>query len=167
MTIEHPHASTERILSVIPNVAVQAGFMGFKSRVYSLIISNNRIVFALLDDGLMWQLGQQEREQAKAQGMGTMGQWSASFQAWDRLVQHYIQQGPDGILAENPENFAVDRADVSAVKLKSTGSGAAGSPRLDYLILKTTGKKYKALLAGGKDEARAALEVAGLLTSKR
>lgn len=75
----------------------------------------------------------------------------------------YVQRGPEGILADDPGSFALNRADVTKVKLTSTGNGTAGHPRLDYLIIKAAGTKYKMLLAGGKDHARSALQAAGLM----
>ena len=158
-----PGGASQRVLSVLPNVALQAGFMGLNSHVYSLVISEDRIVFVPLNDGLMWQLSKEEQDKARVQGMGRLDQWAVGMQAWDRLVQMYAQRGPDGLLADDPGSFAVNRADVTKVKLTSTGNGTAGSPRVDFLIIKAAGEKYKMILAGGKDYARSALQAAGLM----
>ena len=158
-----PGGTKQRVLSVIPNASLQAGFMGLDSHGYSLVLSDDRIVFAPINDGLMWQMSKEEQSRAHEQGMGRLDQWAAGMQAWDRLIEMYVQRGPDGILADDPGSFAVNRADVTKVKLTSTGNGTAGYPRLDYLIIKAAGTKYKMLLAGGKDYARSALQAAGLM----
>lgn len=162
MTVEYPYGTTERILSVIPNVTVRAGFLGIKSRQHSLVITNNRILFARITVARMKELSQQAREAAKDQGRGRMGQMLANPHVYDRLVEQYLQVGPAGVLADNPANFGVDRSAVSKVKLKTT-AGPEGAVGSDVLIIKTTGRTYKATLGGSKAAARQALESAGLM----
>ncbi len=162
MTIEYPYGTTERILSFIPNVTVKAGFLGLKSRMHSLVITNNRILFARITGARMKELSQQGKEEAKREGKSGMALLLANPHIFDKLVQMYLQLGPEGVLADNPANFAVDRATVSKVKLKTTvGADEAGGS--DVLILKTTGKTYKITLGGSKAAARNALESAGLM----
>ncbi len=162
MTFEYPYGTTERILSVIPNVTLRAGFLGVKSRQHSLVITNNRILFARITVDRMKELSDQARGEAKDQGKGRMGQLLANPHVYDRLVQRYLQTGPDGVLADNAANFAVDRATVSKVRVKTT-AGPEGGVGSDMLILKTTGKTYKITLGGSKAAARQALESAGLM----
>ncbi len=162
MTIESPYGTTERILSIIPNVTLQAGFMGVRSRQHSLVITNNRILFARVTVARIKELSAQGKDEAKNQGKGRMAQLLANPHVNEKLVELYLQWGPEGVLADNPANFAVDRATVTKVKLKTTAGpdGGAGS---DVLILKTNAKKYKVTLAGSKGAARTALESAGLM----
>lgn len=162
MTLEYPYGTTERILSYIPNVTVKAGFLGLKSRQHSLVITNNRILFARVTIARIKELSKQAQEEAGSQGKGRMAQMMTNPRTDDRLVQLYEQMGPDGVLADNPANFAVDRATVSKVKLK-TSAGPDGGVGDDMLILKTTGKTYKIVLSGSKSAARTALEAAGLM----
>ena len=162
MTIEYPYGTTERILSIIPNVTLQAGFMGFKSRMHSLVITNNRILFARITGARMKELSEQGKQEAKNEGKGRMAQLLANPHIYDKLEQLYKQWGPEGVLADNPANFAVDRATVTKVKLKTT-AGPDGGVGSDVLILKANGKTYKVTLAGSKAAARTALESAGLM----
>ncbi len=162
MTIEYPYGTTERILSVIPNVTLKAGFLGVKSRQHSLVITNNRILFARITVARMKELSQQAADEAKSQGKGRMGQLMANPHVYNRLVERYLQAGPDRVLADNDANFAVDRATVSKVKVKTT-AGPEGGVGSDMVVLKTTGKTYKITLGGSKAAAREALASAGLL----
>lgn len=66
------------------------------------------------------------------------------------------------MLADHPANFAVDRAAVTKVKLKTT-AGPDGGVGSDVLVLKANGKTYKVALGGSKSAARKALESAGLM----
>jgi hypothetical protein len=143
-------------------VTLKAGFMGVKSRQHCLVITNNRVLFARITVARIKELSQQARDDAKQQGKGRMGQMMANPQVYARLVEHYQQVGPEGVLADNAANFAVDRSTVSKVKLKTT-AGPEGGVGSDVLILKTTGKTYKITLGGSKVAAREALESAGLL----
>lgn len=162
MTIEYPSGTTERILSCIPNVTLKAGFLGLNSRQHSVVITNNRILFARITVARMKELSEQAQQEAKSQGKGRMAQLLANPHVYDKLVQSYLQMGPDGVLADNPANFAVDRSTVTKVKLKTT-AGPEGGVGSDVLILKTTGKTYKVTLGGSKAAAREALGSAGLM----
>lgn len=162
MTIEYPYGTSERILAFIPNVTLKAGFLGFGSRQHSLVITNNRILFARITVAQLKELSQQAKAEAQSQGKGRMAQMLANPHVYDRLVERYAQWGPEGTLADNPKNFAVDRATVTKVKLKTT-TGPEGGVGSDLLILKTTGKTYKLTLGGSKNSAREALETAGLI----
>ena len=61
MDIEHHYTAPEEILAVIPNVTLQAGFMGVKSRQHSLIFTTSRIIFARLTVARMNELTQQAK----------------------------------------------------------------------------------------------------------
>jgi hypothetical protein len=162
MTIEYPYGTTERILSIIPNVTVKAGFLGLNTRQHSVVITNNRILFARITVARMKELSAQGKEEAKNQGKGRMAQLLANPHVYEKLVERYQELGPEGVLVDHPANFAVDRATVSTVKLKTT-AGPEGGVGSDVLILKTTGKTYKVTLGGSMSAAREALESAGLM----
>lgn len=151
MSIEHHDTAPEQILAIIPNVTLQAGFMGVKSRQHSLIFTTTRIIFARLTVARMNELTQQAKT-AKSKASATV---------YDRLTQMYSQMGPEEILAGNEANFAVDRATVKGVKVKTT-AGPEGGVGSDVLIIKAA-KTYKSTLSGSKAAAKAALDAAGLL----
>lgn len=161
MTTEYPYGTTEKILAIIPNVTLNAGFMGIKSRQHSLVFTNNRILFARITVAQMKEMSQQAKEEAKGQDKSTMGQLLSNPHVYDRLEQRYQQIGPDAILADNQANFAVDRSTVKSAKVKTT-AGPEGGVGSDVLVIKSTGKKYKVTLGGSRAAARQALEVAGL-----
>ena len=126
MTIEYPYGTTERILSHIPNVTVTAGFLVLKTRQHSVVITNNRILFARITVARMKELSAQGKEEAKSQGKGRMGQLLANPHVYEKLVERYQELGPEGILADHPANFAVDRSTVSKIKLKTAAGAGDG-----------------------------------------
>lgn len=160
MTTEYPYGTTEKILAIIPNVTVQAGFMGVKSRQHSLIFTNNRILFARITVARMRELSSQAKADAAQENTGRLERLIANPHVYERLVELYEQLGPEGILADNEANFAVDRASIKAVKVTTT-AGADTGVGSDVLIIKAA-KKYKVTLGGSKAAARRALEAAGL-----
>lgn len=162
MTTEYPYGTTETILSIIPNVTLQAGFMGVRSRQHSLIFTNNRILFARITVARMKELSEQAKVDAAAENKGRLGQMLSNPHVYDRLVNLYQQWGPERILADNDANFAVDRASIKSVKLKTT-AGTDTAVGSDVLVIKSSAKKYKVTLGGSKAAARRALETAGLM----
>lgn len=87
--------------------------------------------------------GQDERTDAAGQDRPIRG-----VAVYDRLAQMYSRMGPEDIRAENEANFAVDRASVKHVKVKTTG-GPEGGVGSDVLIIKAA-KTYKVTLGRSK-----------------
>lgn len=151
----------ERVLTTIPNVTLKAGLLGIKSRQHTLVLTSDRILFARMTTARMKQLAHDAGEQARGQGKGHLAQIGAQSHGFDALSQAYLAMTPAQILAENPDNFAVDRASVSKVKVKQTGS-AEGGVATDTLVIKSTDKTYKLTLMSVAQAKRALVE-AGLI----
>lgn len=161
MTTQYPFGTSEKILAIIPNTTLKAGFMGVKTRQHSVVFTDRRILFARVTVARMKELTEAAKADSAGQGKGRVGGMLSNPHVYDRLTQLYLQMGPDGVLADNAANFAVDRAAVKGVKLKST-AGPEGGVGADVLVIKTSQKTYKLDLGGSKAEARQALETAGL-----
>ena len=127
--------------SNIPGACTPFGLIGLSLSVAMEALQENRVV---------------------GQGKGRIAQLLANPHVYEKLVELYQQWGPAGVLADNPANFAVDRATVTKVKLKTT-AGPDGGVGSDVLVLKATGKTHKVTLAVRRAAARTALESAGLM----
>lgn len=149
-------------VAVIPNVTLKAGLFGMKSRQYVLVLTDQRVVFVRVTTERMKQLVADTRQAAKAQGKGFLGAWGAQLGAYSTFAQDYLAKSPEEALAENPDNFAVDRAGIVKVKLKSAYSGE-DVPEQERLLIKTTDRKYQLTLASGKSQAQSALRAAQLV----
>ena len=158
-------AEAEPVLSTIANVTLKAGVLGLRSRQHSLVFTPTRILFARMTTSQMSNLAKQARDEAKARGEGRMAQFAAQAHAFDALAASYQGMTPAQILAQNPDNFAVDRSTVTKVKIKQTGDSSGAGVSTDVLVIKTSGHTYKLTLVSSVGQARQALVTAGLPAS--
>lgn len=157
-------SSGERAIAVIPNVTVKSGFLGLGTRQYTALVTSHRVIFARITMQKMKQLVATARDDAKAGGKGFMGQWGAQLAAYSEFAQGYLQMPADQALAENEDNFAIDRADIQSIRLKAgSANDDTGVASDDRLIIKTSQKKHVISLAGGMGQAKQALASAGML----
>lgn len=151
----------ERTLAVIGRLTRVSGFMGVRQKVYSLILTDRRLIFAELSKDRIAALTGQARDQAKDNGKGLWGQWGAQRRALGGYDETYWQLTPDEALAESPSNFAVDRADIKKVKFK-TGMVDDERSTPDQVTIKTTTDKYKLTVNGSLSSAKEAFRAAGI-----
>lgn len=152
----------EHILAVIGGLTRISGFMGFKQQVFTLIITNHRLIFAELDKGRLSALTRESRDHARAQGKGLWGQWGAQRRALGDYEEIYWQMAPAQALAESPNNFAVDRASIKKIRFK-TGVVDDERSTSDRIIIKTTGKKHTLQVRGVLSSTKEAFRTAGLI----
>ncbi len=146
----------EKVVGVITNTALRAGFMGARTRTHCLVITDRRILFARQTTASMKALNEKANP-----GKSLLAQMGAAGQTYALLIQGYLAMSPEAILAEHPDNFAIERAAVSKVKIKTSSGGESGVAT-DTLLIKTSDKTYKlTLMSAG--QARRVLQDAGLL----
>jgi hypothetical protein len=150
--------SNQQALGVITNVALRAGFMGVKTRSYSLVITDRQILFARMTTAQMKELSHQANP-----GKGFVGQMGTGNQVFGLLIEQYTTMSPEQILAEHKDNFAIDRSTISKVKIKSSTGGESGVTT-DTLVIKTSDKTYKVTLMS-VEQARRVLQQTGLLAA--
>lgn len=153
----------ETVMATIPNGTLKAGFMGFGSKPHILVLTDRRVIFARITNEMMKQLVSAARDDAKSQGKGFMGQWGAQLTAYTKFAERYSGMHPDEILAETPENFAIDRSTIRKAKLKAGSMNEDGATSSDRLIIKTTDKTYTISLGAGMGRAKAALIAARMI----
>lgn len=153
----------ETVMATIPNAMLKAGFMGVGSKPYILVLTDRRVIFARITSEMMKQLVSDARDDAKSQGKGFMGQWGAQLTAYAKFAERYSRMHPDEILAETPENFAIDRSTIRKAKLKAGTMNEDGATSSDRLIIKTTDKTYTIVLNNGIGPAKTALIAARMI----
>lgn len=153
----------ERIVAVIPNATLKGGFMGMKSKAYTLVLTDRRIVFAQITTDMMKQIVADARDGAKAEGKGFMGQWGAQLTAYSAFAQGYLTMPVDQALGETPGNFAIERPAIEKAKVKVGHTDADNNTTADRLIIKTSDKKYDITLQAGAAQAKQALIAAELI----
>ncbi len=158
-----PPSADEQVLSILGGLTQSSGFMGLKKTSYTLIMTNQRLVFAQLTPAMLKVAMESARADAKSEGGGFFKQWGAQISASFQYAEKYWQIAPDAALAETPGNFVIDRGAILKMKLHAgmTRDEAADDP--DYVTIKTTGGKYKMELSGGRSHAQKVLVSAGLI----
>ncbi len=110
-----PVFSDEYIAGVIPGATRKRGFLGMSSDQYTLVVTNQRILFATLTKEINQQEVEKAREAAKAQGKGLLSQWGAQLTA--NVGQRYVQMDPQSILGEHPGNFFYLNSQIRGVRI--------------------------------------------------
>lgn len=100
--------AAEQVVSVVGMVRKKTGL--FSSDLYHMVITNQRLLFALQTKEMQDQDVKSARDQAKQQGKGFLGQVGAQLST--RSGDKYLGISPHFILAEHPQNFAIDLAEV-------------------------------------------------------
>jgi len=154
-------ASGEPIIAVIGNLTHATGFMGVKQKTYTLVITDRRLIFALLSKEKITGMVNQARDEAKAAGKGFFGQWGAQIGTSFNYHEGYWQMAPEAILAEESDNFAVDRSAFKSAKFKA-GIMDDEHNTPDMVIVKTTSETYKLQVNGSLGAVKEAFRTAGL-----
>lgn len=155
--------NSERVISIIPNVTLKAGFMGFASKQITLVLTDQRVIFARITTAMMQEAVADASDGAKAQGKGLLGQLGARMSAHSVFAKRYLEMPPGQILAETDGNFAVDRSTITKTKTKTEYGVGDDANTTDVLIIKTTEKKYNMTLGSTISSAKEALQAAGLM----
>ncbi|MCD6426605.1 MAG: hypothetical protein J7L03_00675, partial [Caldisericaceae bacterium] len=100
----------EKVIGVIPNTSLKTGFL--RSKRYTLVITDKRLIGALITKELMKKEAQKRREQAKKEGRGRFKQFLAGAITGFVFANRYLEMDPDEIEKENPANFSIYPADV-------------------------------------------------------
>jgi len=103
-----PAPAAEQVVSVIGMVRKKTGL--FSSDLYHMVITNMRLIFALQTKEMQAQDVKNAREQAKQQGKGLFGQVGAQMST--HSGEKYLGCAPHLILAENPQNFAINLTEL-------------------------------------------------------
>lgn len=155
--------NSERVISIIPNVTLKAGFLGFASKQIALVLTDQRVIFARITTAMMQEAVTDAADGAKSQGKGLLGQMGARLSAHSVFAKRYLEMPPSQILAETDGNFAVDRSAITKTKMKTSYGGGEDANTTDVLIIKTAEKKYDMTLGSSRASAKEALQAAGLM----
>ena len=82
------------------------------------VVTNQRMIFAQLNNEIVKQEIETARSQAKAEGKGFFGQWKEQLKASSGQPQRYFSMTPSAILQESPGNYSVENKGISEIKIK-------------------------------------------------
>jgi type 1 glutamine amidotransferase len=150
------------VTAVIGNLTQVGGFMGMKQKVFSLIITDRRLIFAELTKEKITAMVNEARDTAKAEGKGFFGQWGAQLGTSYNYHEVYWQMAPDAALAENPGNYAIERTAFQSAKFKiGVSDDERNTP--DEVIIKAASGKYKFNVGGSLGAVKDAFRETGLI----
>ncbi len=149
-------SSEEQVLAVIPGVSRKKGLLGFKRDTYTLVITDKRLIFALVNKGVLNRQKQdmaELRQKNKAEGKGFLASWGESVATGMSWYNRYLAMDPEEIIRESEGNFFLLRQDILSLKIKEyLGSNQADPDTpLPFFKIKTTGEKFKFMLSRSYD----------------
>ncbi len=161
-------ADGEKIEGMIPAVRRKTGLLS--SKVYNLVVTDRRIVFAETTKEMLKQAASDAAQEAKEQGKGLLGRMATTMVSSRRVYEKYWQMDIDAILKETSGNFAVPLNEIKKisfyvhtvhVRVEQQNMGRTGK---DQMTIKTNQEKIKltfeplfAASSKQADEARALL----------
>ncbi|MCB0962429.1 MAG: hypothetical protein KDA98_03875 [Acidimicrobiales bacterium] len=153
-------AGSEIVLGVIGGVTRASGLLGAKQTRGTLILTDQRVIFAEIGKDRVIQLTRDAGETARDEGRGVVGRMSARSHALDGIADTYRTMAPAAALAESPGNLAIDRSTIRRVKTKR---GAAEESVPDRIVIKAADGKHTFHVGGALRSAKEALAAAGLI----
>ncbi len=150
-------ADDERIAGIIPAMRRKTGL--FSSKVFNLVVTDRRIVFAEVTNEMLKQAAENAASEAKADGKGFLARAAATAGSWQRVHQQYWQMTPQAILSESPNNTSIDHRDIVSIRIRGGGFDYDdGQQAPDEMRIKTNRGKVKLFFERGKSsEARSLL----------
>lgn len=147
----------EKVLGAIPNVSLKKGL--FKSVIYNLIVTNERLLFAKFRKELFKEEARERAEELEEQGKGKIRQFFAKLGTGFTFYKRYLDMDPEDILKETEDNFFLTPQAVRSIKLKR-GRVSYDEDGDEYqnphtlLITTTSGEKMKFLFKSDFNSSR-------------
>ncbi|SET34164.1 hypothetical protein SAMN05660297_02099 [Natronincola peptidivorans] len=107
----------ERIIGFIPEMKKKTGL--FSSTIYTLVVTNTRILFVQLAPARAKEVAQQAIQQAKAEGKGYFHRSMEAMMSRRRIMEVYRSMKPEEILHETRGNFYIENQSIQKVKITS------------------------------------------------
>lgn len=137
-------AAEEPVIAVLPSLGISRGL--FKIQSYNLVVTPQRLVFALITSEMLKKAAEQAKTESQDQGKGFIKQWGAVITSTKRITDAYFTMPITHILAENPDNFAIQNGDVESIRLKVDMDMESGQK--DSMIIRYSGGKLSLTLNG-------------------
>lgn len=111
---------------------------------FNMLLTPNRLVFAVMTTKMMNDAVKDARADAKAEGKGFFGQWGAQL-GWLKTVQRQYQSMPiDAILNQYPGSFLISNSEIKKVRFHENTDDDSGRTESEITIETVRGKfKFK------------------------
>jgi hypothetical protein len=109
----------EKLLGIVPLVRKPKSFG--RSDTYTLILTESRMVFALLTSDMIKKAADEAQRKGKEDGKGFLARWADQLKACSAVADRYWEMSPDAALSETKGNFALPNSSVRKVKVSTKG----------------------------------------------
>lgn len=109
----------EQIIDIIPNVR-KTKWLGIISKAYTMVVTDQRTIFARLDSQMLKQIVAEAAQKAKEEGKGFLGKIKAQMSASANYAERYKNMEPEEIRGEHLENFTIHHSEVNYIKVRYT-----------------------------------------------
>jgi hypothetical protein len=131
----------EAVLGVIPN-ARKMKLLGASSDTYTIIVTDQRMIFSRLTRQLLTAAIANANARAKEEGKGLLGIMGDQLAVSFGFGHRYESMPPEDALHESPGNFALGNRRISGITLELTSTKHAGldGQELKMIIQSPDGK---------------------------
>lgn len=131
----------EKTLGIIPNLNHRKGFLKYEA--CNLIVTDRRLILALLTKEMAKEAARKAREEGEARGETCLTKAVHTLTAGSTVYERYRTMHPAEILTEAIGNVAINLDEVRSFRVESGEAlGSDDAPHPDRLILKTTAGKH-------------------------
>jgi len=150
-----PVPSAEPVLGVVPAVQKRKGLLGYQ--VFNMVVTRDRLIFALVTDKMQKDAALELNRRAKAEGRGILGRVAAQFGHFDLIAQRHAGMPLAALLSESKDNFFVPNSTISKVRIEEDSDPEDAGSRDKLKIEAVSGKLEFSLNYGTANQARQVL----------
>ena len=139
--------NAEQVKGVIIAVRRKTGL--FSSKVYNLMVTDRRIVFAQLTKEMLHQAAADAARESKQEGKGFLTRTWATATSSRRVHQRHAEMDPQAVLAETPGNFGLALNDIKSIRFNTrtvalrAQQQSVGQQHKDQMTIKTSSGKIR------------------------
>jgi hypothetical protein len=150
-----PGPASEPVLGVIAGAQRRKGLLGHQT--FNIVVTRERLVFALMTDKMMKDAVAEMNRRAKAEGKGLLGRIGAQMGWLNWMVERYAAMAPAAALTENKDNFFVPNSTIRKATVEEQHDQEDYRTETKLKIESVPGKFEFVLTAGNGNEARQVL----------
>ena len=109
----------EKIVGIIPNVSRKKGL--FNSELCNLVVTNRRLIVAILSDEMQKEATQKADQEAKEHGEGRFKRFVKAAEAHYSVYQKYLSMPVEEIISETEGNFFIDASQIKSIGIEGGG----------------------------------------------
>ncbi len=142
----------EKLLGMVPLVRKPKSFG--RSDTYTLILTDSRMVFALLTADMVKKAAAEAQRKGKEEGKGFLARWADQLKAGSAVADRYWEMSPDAALGETKGNFALPNSSVRRIKVSTKGGSDDDDESYTELKIEAVSGKYEFRLSSDEREVR-------------